>query len=405
MENNEKILCDRKLCQYLPEDNIKSIAELFSNGSFNELISTYFKKRSSISRSHQINNNNNYNKNYTGNNKQSDFLVIQNQDNLDQNSRSSTFNVENIESISSDTKINNFIFDTSILDKMANDKFTQQILLTVVIYSLLQINENKEAKVLIEKYINVYKLKEIIFPLILLKSKYLLTENSYAKAIDVYSEAIHYYTTFDINKHNNTTINIETYDQEFIYFNNLFNYLFALNNLDSKIKKLYYELKYCLYAIHFYSQGYISIIELYNKYPNDFLIQFEITRDSILLSKYDKYKEFYPVLKKSVDEEKDENKKYIYMNHVLYVEGLFLLAQDKYEEAKACFTEILKNDSTNVLIINNLALLNIYKNRAKETYDTLKLVASPDQMDSANKTILDNINILMQKYYASFQKI
>ena len=40
---------------------------------------------------------------------------------------------------------------------------------------------------------------------------------------------------------NNNIIYIETFKQDFIYFNNLFNYLFALNNIDSKIKKLYYQ--------------------------------------------------------------------------------------------------------------------------------------------------------------------
>ena len=55
-----------------------------------------------------------------------------------------------------------------------------------------------------------------------------------------------------------------------------------MNKLDAKIKKLYFELKSCLYSLKFYSQAYKTILELYQKYPDDIVIQFELAKDSVI---------------------------------------------------------------------------------------------------------------------------
>ena len=44
----------------------------------------------------------------------------------------------------------------------------------------------------------------------------------------------------------------------------------------------------------------------------------------------------------------------------------------KEEETENSFTEILKNDSTNVVVMNNNSLLAIYKNNSKESLKKLK---------------------------------
>ncbi len=268
-------------------------------------------------------------------------------------------------------------------------------------------NENKndvDLRTIFSKY-NI-SIDNSIFPLILLKSKFYFKINLISQCLDIYSQAIIKYNDFKskfINDNNNI-IYIETFKQDFIYFNNLFNYLFALNNIDSKIKKLYYEQKFCLYKLGFHSEGFKLLIELYNKYPQDVQIQFELGKDSIYFSKYDIYKEMLEILQKSVKEETNMNKRSKYLNYYIYLQGLSFLAQDKIENARSCFTEILKNDTTNIVVINNNALLSIYENQSKETNDILNLIEDPHQMDSYNECIHENINILKQKYKADIQK-
>ena len=58
-----------------------------------------------------------------------------------------------------------------------------------------------------------------------------------------------------------------------------------------------------------------------------------------------------------------------------------------------------------IVVINNNALLSIYDNKSNEAYDILNLIENPNQMNSFNKSIHENINILKQKYKADIQKI
>lgn len=474
MEENQNVISDKNLEKFMEESDIRKIAELFSNGQFNEIIYTYFKQKKK-KKSEPINIqtiqeffNDNINKNKIDNiidntnfnntndekfNKSNKNLVLNKNENYGLNykeeirlEKTSTFpdisspNIDlilntpppdsNINLVNPFNNINNNDnlkgfnkdlskevldkyyglnkdekeYNFSLLERCETDKLTQQILLTIVIYCLLKMKEYNELKSLFVKY-NIPNNK-CIFPLILLKAKYYFNIKVISQCLEIYNEAITIYNNFKSNNNfeNNEILFIETYKQDFVYFNNLFNYLFALNNIDSKIKKLYYELKFCLYYLHFYSQGFKILIELYNKYPNDAQIQFELAKDSIFLSKYDVFKDMFDLLKKTLKEEKDENKIMIYTNYLLYIQGLSYLSLGKFEETRNSFTEILKNDSSNVVIINNNALLSTYKNKARESLDILNLIESPNQMDSYNEAIHENINILNQKFNANLQK-
>ena len=445
MEDNT--ISDKNLLKIMKESDIQQMAEFFSNGKFLEIIEKYFNKQktdektsnnlmkeidtnnNSLSKSNKeiINiNNNNYEKdlNILSTNSSNDLRLFPTNDfslNIPPKNNSDLINKKkDNKNISNNSKIYNngiiedyfgskgkekeFEFDFDLIDKLENDRLTQQILLTIVIYSLMKIKSDFDLRTLFSKY-NI-SIDNSIFPLILLKSKFYYSINSISQCLDIYSQAINKYNEFKSNNINDATniIYIETYKQDFIYFNNLFNYLFALNNIDSKIKKLYYEQKFCLYKLGFHSEGFKLLIELYNKYPQDVQIQFELGKDSIYFSKYDIYKEMLEILQKSVKEETNMNKRSKYLNYYIYLQGLSFLAQDKIENARSCFTEILKNDTTNIVVINNNALLSIYENQSKETNDILNLIEDPHQMDSYNECIHENINILKQKYKADIQK-
>lgn len=467
MYDEENTLSDKKLLNVLEESQVSRIAELFSNGNFDEIINTYFKKIKATKRetiniqtiqqffdnpNNENNENNDNNENFLKSNKNLNIFKEEDfgQDFFDENTinKTRTFNSREINSTDFDfiistpptsgnnlikifdeekndnslrqnmTNKNNFIdnycnitsdekeYDYTLLEKLDKDKLTQQILLTIILYCLLKMKEDNEIKSLLVKY-NIPNNKSI-FSLILLKSKFYFKNKNIANSLDIYTEAIDNYNNFKLKNNNDISnddiIYIETYKQEFVYFTNLFNYLFALDNIDTKIKKLYFEQKLCLYSLNFYSQGFKLLIELYNKYQNDIQIQFELAKDSIYLSKYDIFKEMFELLKKNMENEQDENRKLIYTNYLLYIQGLSYLSMNKVDQTMNSFTEILKNDSSNAVIINNNALLNVYKNRAKESLDMLNLIQSPNQMNSYNEAIQKNINILTEKFNATLQK-
>ena len=119
----------------------------------------------------------------------------------------------------------------------------------------------------------------MIFPLNFLKIKFYIKLTKILKAIDIINLLIKKYEDYNMNIEEKkldlkNICTIETFHQKFIYFDNLFNYLFNMNNLEAKIKKLYFELKSCFYQINCFSQGFYTILNLYQKFPEYILIQF-----------------------------------------------------------------------------------------------------------------------------------
>ena len=378
----ENILSDEKLVNYIEEEKIKNILNLFSSGNFSGVINKYFMSEEKSSQTPTPESNSNP-KTPTPN------IMFSN------------MNANNTAPKQPQPKL---VLNLELLEKCNEDKLTQQIFLTIIIFCLLKTNKIEEVKIIFEKY--VFTLDKIIFPLILLKAKYFIKIKSTPKAIDIYSESINVYNDYLSSEENKNDINniitIETYHQNFKYFKNVFNYLFALNNIDSKIKKLYLELKFCLNSLKFYSQAYQLILELYQKYPNDIQIMFELAKDSITFSKVDKYQEMIEAMKKRRENESDGKKKLIFNNFILYAQALYQVAQGKIDLSQNTFSEILKTDPGNPLILNNSALLNIYKNNPKECYSNLIQLYTKGN-DSSNETIKNTINFIAEKF--NFQKL
>lgn len=380
-----EILSDEKLKKFISEEQIIEIAKQFSNGQFNEIITKFFTIIEPAS----------------GQNTQGGKGPVATPSGQTPNILTPNLMFGGLPNVTTPAPQPKIIFNGDLLEKFNEDQMTQQILLTVVLYCLFKLNKIDDIKGLMAKY--NYPSEKIIFPLILLKSKYYIKTKSAQKAMDLYSEAIKKYEDYkskDDKTDKKNIITIETFSHKFIYFDNLFNYLFALNNIDSKIKKLYFEYKMCLYSFKFHSQAYKLILDLYQKYPNDLVIQFEVARDSIMFSKFDKFQEMLELIKKEKNEQTDENKKKIYDNYILYTEALYQLSFGKIDETKSKLEEILKNDD-NALIKNNSAILDIYKNNPKECYNKLLPIISPNQMDSSNESIRNTINILSEKFNVS----
>ena len=373
MSSSEQILSDDALKQYLSEDQLKDVLSLFSSGKFLELINKY--------------------------------IMTEDKTQPQVQSPIPTPNIM----FSTVTPviqkpIPKYILNLDLFEKIKEDKLSLQIISTILIFCLLKENKIEETKIVFEKYI--FNLDNVIFPIVMLKAKYFIKNKNTPKAIDIFSESIRNYTNYasnlEENKNDiNNIITLETYHQNFIYYKNIFNYLFALNDLDTKIKKLYFELKFCLHSLKFYSQSYQIILELYQKYPDDIQIIFELGKDSVTFSKLDKYQEMVEILKKKKETEKEEKKKSVINNYILYLQAIYQVAQGQIENSQNTFGQILKNEPNNPLIKNNIAVLNVYKNNPKECYNNL--TALYKENNSHNETIKNTINFIADKF--NFPKI
>ena len=373
MSSSEQILSDDALKQYLSEDQLKDVLSLFSSGKFLELINKY--------------------------------IMTEDKTQPQVQSPIPTPNIM----FSTVTPviqkpIPKYILNLDLFEKIKADKLSLQILSTILIFCLLKENKIEETKIVFEKYI--FNLDNVIFPIVMLKAKYFIKNKNTPKAIDIFSESIRNYTNYasnlEENKNDiNNIITLETYHQNFIYYKNIFNYLFALNDLDTKIKKLYFELKFCLHSLKFFSQSYQIILELYQKYPDDIQIIFELGKDSVTFSKLDKYQEMVEILKKKKETEKEEKKKTVINNYILYLQAIYQVAQGQIENSQNTFGQILKNEPNNPLIKNNIAVLNVYKNNPKECYNNL--TALYKENNSHNETIKNTINFIADKF--NFPKI
>ena len=371
MSSTEQTLSDENLKKYLTEEQLKEILTLFSSGKFLDIINKY--------------------------------LMIEDKSQTPPQPQTPAPNIMFSVPVVQKPVIK-YIFNLDLVEKIKDDKLSLQIISTIFLFCLLKANKMEEVKTFLEKYI--LNLESNIFPIIMLKAKYYIKNKNIPKAVDIFSESIRNYTSYSANinenkNDNNNIITIETFHQNFVYYKNIFNYLFACNDLDTKIKKLYYELKFCLNSLKFYSQSYQIILELYQKYPNDIQIIFELGKDSVTFSKLDKYQESIEILKKKKEEENDANKKSLINNYILYLQALNQVAQGQIENSQNTFNEILKSEPNNPLIKNNVALLNIYKNNPKECHNNL--VALYKENNSNNENIKNTINFIAEKF--SYAKI
>ena len=397
MENeNVIIISDENLIKFFTKESLKDMATLFSNGNFQDLLYKYFYiKNNTKEAGDEAKLNNNEDNSQIKNNQ-----ILSN--NINDNNIKNNDNDNDITPQNPPEKLPEFNY--RLIETLLEDEFCQQIILTLILFCFLKKKDlPEEVKLIFDKY--NYPFEEMIFPLNFLKIKYYIKSNDIPKAIDLLNKLIIKYEKYklDIEQKKNDLNNIytiETFHQKFIYFYNLFNYLFCMNDIDNKIKKLYFELKICFYRMKYLSQTYKIILSLYQKYPNDILIQFELAKDSIINSKQDIYQKILEIMKKNKNEENDEKKKNIYNNYILYLEGLSNLAYKQYSEAESKFEKIAENrkEENNVILNNNIAVMNLYKNNLKESYDKLVNIYQENKNENNNEYIKDTINIMQDKF-------
>ena len=164
---------------------------------------------------------------------------------------------------------------------------------------------------------------------------------------------------------------IETNECKFKYFSNLFIYLFGINNLDIKIKKIYFELSHTLSSISFANESFALIEEMHKRYPDDIVVLFTYAKLSIMLSYKVKYENAIREMKELSNSTEEQKKKSIIDNYLAYASTFESIGKNDYEKAKNTLVSLRNQSSNNPLIENNIALINVMTNKIDEGYSEL----------------------------------
>ncbi len=79
---------------------------------------------------------------------------------------------------------------------------------------------------------------------------------------------------------------------------------------------------------------------------------------------------------------------------MIFAECLSWISKGEYEIAKNKFTDILRNNPDNLIVINNLSMLNIYLNKVDKSYLDFKIILDKEQMNCFNEITFSNITVL-----------
>lgn len=293
-------------------------------------------------------------------------------------------------------KISSELINKTIIDQFSSDLYSQQILISILAFCLIK---QKDTDLVISLF-NQYNFdnQNAIFPYLFLKAKMnLLLEKDKTKGKYKYSisDTLILFNELKIRYENvnDNEIALIELNSHFEYVSNFFNYLYGINNTDLKLKKVIFELKNCLTNLGFNEESYDLIKNLYVKYPDDLVVQFEMARDSILLGNsimFNKVVDQMKVNQKKVADEGKNDLNEAYDIHIKYAEMLKILSKNEYEATKKCLSDIIKIETGNLVILNNICVMNIYENQISSFIEKISLIA----VDSNNPTIKNNMEII-----------
>ena len=120
-----------------------------------------------------------------------------------------------------------------------------------------------------------------------------------------------------------------------------------------------------------------------------------------MLSYVDKYKELLEEMIKQRDELGDDKAqvKQTYDNYIAYTKSLMELAKCNYDETKKYYEAMLEKDKDNVVLLNNLAVLEIYGNNPSESYKKLNYIADSKKLDCNNDVVKHNLTVVSDTFH------
>ena len=278
----------------------------------------------------------------------------------------------------------------NIIKTMSSDSLTQQLAISILLFCQLKcklLNDAKKTLLTITTQKN-----SLIFPLLFLKAKSYIYNGEYKLAIELLSEMKYRYDSFNNNPDNTNIIYIETNESKFKYFSNLFIYLFGINNIDTKIKKIYFELSYTLASISFPNESFALIEEMYKRYPNDIVVLFTYAKLSLMLSYKYKYETVINEMRELSKSTEDPKKKSIIDNYITYATAFESIGKSDYEKAKNNLISLRSQFPNNPLIENNISVINVLNNKVDEGYNGLLKIVDKNNMNISNDFIVSNIH-------------
>lgn len=292
----------------------------------------------------------------------------------------------------------------NIISKMSTDSLTQQLAISILLFCQLKSKLLNDAKITLLTISN--QKNALIFPLLFLKAKAYIYNGEYKLAIELFSEMKYRYDSFKSNSSdNNDIIYIETNESKFKYFSNLFIYLFGINNIDTKIKKIYFELSHTLASISLSNESFALIEEMHKRYPNDIVVLFTYAKLSLMLSYKLKYETVINEMKELSKSTEEPKKKSIIDNYITFASTFESIGKNDYEKAKNTLISMRNQSPNNPLIENNISVINVLTNKVDEGYNGLLKIVDKNNMNSSNDAIVSNVHTVSdyfnKKYFVN----
>lgn len=106
---------------------------------------------------------------------------------------------------------------------------------------------------------------------------------------------------------------------EFSIFNDFFNNMFEMGNINNQRKKIFFEIKNCFLKMNLPYEAWKIIEKVYCLYPDDLIVIYEFLKQSIYIGDFSTVEEVYLRLKNLFFNCNEENK-VIFENYLNFAE-------------------------------------------------------------------------------------
>lgn len=146
-----------------------------------------------------------------------------------------------------------------------------------------------------------------------------------------------------------------------------------MNDRDSKLKKCYFELINCYHKLELSSEAGAIARDLFEKYSRDYLVVFENFKAYLVDGNGTEAERMSGILKELMEEA--EEQKEAVNNHYQQSVALLAVSKGNWQEAKDLLSEALQDSPDCLVIMSNLAILNLYLNNIDKCYKDMMLIA------------------------------
>jgi hypothetical protein len=124
-----------------------------------------------------------------------------------------------------------------------------------------------------------------------------------------------------VNRYSESNVEIKPIEEDISrYFPEFFENLFAMKHNDRKIIKCYFEMKNCFQKLGLLIEAYKIIEKCYSSYKEDVAVIYEMLKQSIMISNFQRAEEAFGLIKHMYLQTVDEKYKTVYENYMNFSE-------------------------------------------------------------------------------------